>query len=123
MYRRDATASRTASAGGNAPSIHRRIRELLGFEPRQRVPSGTTVDLWLSISTDEAVRMKDSRDRWTENRYPLIEAGMSRMDCLDWWADRYDRSLERSACVACPFQSRQRWVETSELPLRWLTMH
>ena len=29
---------------------------------------------------------------------------------------RYDRPLERSACVACPFQSRQRWVETKR---RW----
>ena len=46
------------------------------------------------------------------NRYPLIEAGMSRQDCMEWWAARYDRPLERSACVACPFQSRQRWAET-----------
>ena len=50
------------------------------------------------------------------NRYPLIEAGMSRSDCIDWWEDRYDRPLERSACVACPYQSRQRWVETMH---RW----
>ena len=60
--------------------------------------------------------MKDSRDRWIRNRYPLIEAGMSRSDCADWWADRYDRPLERSAGVACPFQSRRRWVETKR---RW----
>ena len=60
--------------------------------------------------------MKDSRDRWMTNRFPLIEAGMSRQDCADWWAARYERPLERSACVACPFQSRQRWVETKR---RW----
>ena len=41
---------------------------------------------------------------------------MSRQDCIDWWAAHYDRPLERSACVACPFQSRQRWVETKR---RW----
>ena len=96
--------------------IRRRIRELLGLRPRQRVPAGTTVELWLGISTDEAIRIKDSRDRWMTNRYPLIEAGMSRSDCLKWWKERYDRPLERSACVACPFQSRQRWVETKR---RW----
>ena len=96
--------------------IRRRIRELLGLRPRQRVPSGISVELWLGISTDEAIRMKDSRDRWIANRYPLIEAGMSRKDCADWWAARYDRPLERSACVACPFQSRSRWVETKR---RW----
>ncbi len=96
--------------------IRRRIRDLLGLRPRQRVPAGTTVELWLGISTDEAIRMKTSRDRWIENRYPLIEAGMSRRDCMEWWEARYDRPLERSACVACPFQSRQRWVETKH---RW----
>lgn len=32
------------------------------------------------------------------------------------WAARYDRPLERSACAACPFQSRARWVETKR---RW----
>ena len=60
--------------------------------------------------------MKTSCDRWMTNRYPLIEKGMSRSDCADWWAARYDRPLERSACVACPFQSRARWVETKR---RW----
>ncbi len=35
---------------------------------------------------------------------------------MEWWAARYDRPLERSACVACPFQSRHRWVETKR---RW----
>ena len=37
--------------------------------------------------------MKTSRDRWMTNRYPLIEAGMSRSDCLKWWQERYDRPL------------------------------
>ena len=92
--------------------VHNKIRELLGVKARQRVPAGTTVELWLGISTDEAMRMRDSRDRWLTNRYPLIEAGMSRRDCLDWWEARYARPLERSACVACPYQSRRRWVET-----------
>lgn len=96
--------------------IRSRIRELLGLRPRQRVRAGTTVELWLGISTDEAIRMKTSHDRWMTNRYPLIEAAMSRSDCADWWAARYDRPLERSACVACPFQSRARWVETKR---RW----
>ena len=96
--------------------VHSKIRELLGVRRRRRVPAGTTVELWLGISTDEPMRMKDSRDRWVRNRYPLIEAGMSRRDCLDWWQARYARPLERSACVACPYQSRRRWIETMH---RW----
>ena len=96
--------------------VRRKIRELLGLRKRQRVPSDTTVELWLGISTDEAIRMKTSRDRWIHNRYPLIEVGMSRKDCLEWWQVRYDRSRERSACIGCPYQSRQRWAETKR---RW----
>ena len=96
--------------------IRRKIRELLGLSRGQRVPADTTVELWLGISTDEAIRMKTSRDRWIHNRYPLIEVGMSRKDCLEWWQTRYDRSLERSACIGCPYQSRQRWAETKR---RW----
>ena len=96
--------------------VRSKIRELLGLRKRQRVPTGTTVELWLGISTDEAIRVRTSRDWWISNRYPLIEAGMSRRDCLDWWSARYDRPLERSACVACPYQSRGRWIETMR---RW----
>ena len=36
---------------------------------------------------------------------------MARPDSIDWWEDRNDRPLERSACVACPFRSLRRWVE------------
>ncbi len=92
------------------------IRELLGVGKGERVPAGTTVELWLGISTDEFSRTRPSRERWMHNRYPLIEARMSRRDCTDWWEARYDRPLERSACVACPYQSRKRWVETMH---RW----
>ena len=63
--------------------MRRKIRTLLGLTKGQRVPSATAVELWLGISTDEAIRMKPSRDRWIQNRYPLIEAGMSRRDCMD----------------------------------------
>lgn len=60
--------------------------------------------------------MKIPRDRWDMNRYPLIESGMSRRDCADWWAAHYDSPLVRSACAACPFRSRHRWGETKR---RW----
>ena len=112
----DGIGRRQCTENYKVKPIRRRIREMLGLKPRQRVPAGTTVEMWLGISTDEAIRMKTSRDRWITNRYPLIEAGLSRRDCADWWTARYDRPLERSACAACPFQSRARWVETKR---RW----
>ncbi|MDD9996043.1 MAG: hypothetical protein OXS35_09940 [Dehalococcoidia bacterium] len=55
------------------------------MRPRRRVPSGTVVELWLGISADEFSRARPARERWMRNRYPLIEAGMSRQDCIDWW--------------------------------------
>ena len=112
----DGIGRRQCTTNYKVRPIRSRIRELLGVGRGRRMPADTTVELWLGISTDEAGRMRDSRDRWMRNRYPLIEAGMSRRDCADWWAARYDRPLERSACVACPYQSRRRWVETMH---RW----
>ena len=108
----DGMGRRQCTEHSKVRPIRRKIRRLLGLKRRQKTPSGTTVELWLGISTDEAVRMRTSRDRWIRNRYPLIESGMSRQDCLAWWEARYDRPLERSACVGCPYQSRRRWVET-----------
>ena len=113
---KDGIGRRQCTTNYKIRPVRRKIRELLGLRPGQRVPAGTTVELWLGISTDEALRMKSSRDRWMVNRYPLIETGMSRRDCMDWWEARYDRPLERSACIGCPFQSRRRWVETKR---RW----
>ncbi len=81
---RDGIGRRQCTTNYKISPIHNKIRELLGLRKGQRVPSGTMVELWLGISTDEAVRMKDSRDRWVTNRYPLIETGMSRQDCIDW---------------------------------------
>ena len=112
----DGIGRRQCTTNYKVRPVRSMIRELLGVGKGKRVPAGTTVELWLGISTDEAGRMKDSRDRWMRNRYPLIEAGMSRRDCMEWWEARYDRPLERSACVACPYQSRRRWVETMH---RW----
>ena len=68
--------------------IRRKMRESLGLRRSQQVPTGSSAELWLSISTDEAIGVKDSRDWWIENRYPLIEVGMSRRDCADWWEAR-----------------------------------
>ena len=55
--------------------IRRRIREMLGLRPRQRVPAGTTIELWLGISTDEAIRMKTSRDPLDDEPLPAHREG------------------------------------------------
>ena len=71
------TSRSTPATGGAVPtqSIRRRIRQLLGLSKGQRVPVDTTVELWLGISTDEAIRMKTSRDRWLCNPLPPHRRG------------------------------------------------
>ena len=90
--------------------IRKKLRELLGLKYRQHAPKEIAVRQWIGISTDEALRMKPSRDVWVENVWPLIEADMSRQDCLRWFEDHYPgRKLAKSACIACPFHNDFMW--------------
>lgn len=84
-------------------AIDRETRRYLGLQKGQRVPAGVHVERWLGITTDEASRMKDSRDKWATMRYPLVEAGMSRHDCERWNVRHGYPAFKKSACVGCPF--------------------
>lgn len=64
---------------------------------------------WIGISLDEVSRMKPSRDRWAQNRWPLIEMEMTRHDCLRWMERNGYPTPPRSACVYCPFHSDHEW--------------
>lgn len=92
--------------------LRRKLRDLLGYLPGKpiRVPS---VEVWIGISVDEAVRMKPSLDRWIVNRWPLIERGMSRWDCRQWLAKR-GWSAPKSACIGCPFRSDEQWRDLKD---------
>ena len=96
--------------------IRRAVQELLGVNPRQIVFPETNVEMWLGITTDEAMRIKPSRNWWITNRYPLVtDLPMDRDQCTQWFAERYpDRQLTRSACIGCPFRSSSSWLEVKE---------
>ena len=64
---------------------------------------------WIGISIDEVSRMKDSREPWVANRWPLIEMRMKRHDCLRWMAANGYPTPPRSACSYCPFHSDAEW--------------
>lgn len=68
-----------------------------------------TVTQWFGISADEIQRMRKSRHRWGQNRYPLVEFGMKRQDCHKWLAERGFEKPPRSACVFCPYRRRAEW--------------
>ena len=92
--------------------IYRRIRGLAGGQRGRPFPKDTHVEMWLGISLDEVLRMKPSREPWVEHRWPLVDIGMTRQDCIEWFGSEYpDRYLPRSACVICPYRSDEHWLE------------
>jgi len=91
--------------------IARHVRYLIGRKAGSSAPLPRAVQ-WLGISVDEAHRMKDSRRRWMPSRWPLIELGMRRSDCVAWFEERYPgQELVKSSCVGCPYHSNAQWLE------------
>jgi hypothetical protein len=90
--------------------IMRKLRDLLGVNRRGRIKAGA-VEQWIGISTDEASRMKDARQQWMTNRWPLVEMGMSRADCLAWMATHGYPTPPKSACLGCPFHNQKAWEQ------------
>lgn len=58
---------------------------------------------------DETIRMKPSFERWRVDRWPLIELGMNRRDCLDWLRRHDYPTPPKSACIGCPYHSDAVW--------------
>lgn len=87
--------------------LSRKAKALLGRRFRQG--EHAQVESWLGISTDEMQRMKDARKKWQVNRFPLVEAGMSRQDCLAWLRRHGYPQAPKSACIFCPFHRDDQW--------------
>lgn len=83
--------------------LQREQRRILKESGRERVIS------WIGISTDEASRMKESRVKYIENRWPLVELGMTRNDCLIWIKKRGFHEPPKSACSFCPYHNDYQW--------------
>lgn len=99
--------------------LERKQRELLGYGKGKRIPAGAA-EVWIGISTDEIQRMKDARNKWQVNRWPLIEARMSRQDCLRWMMERQYQTPPKSSCIGCPYHSNAQWRELRDYqPEEW----
>lgn len=100
-------------------AIIQAVRGLLGLRPRQSIrhhlrlkraePTPPLVEMWIGISTDEIVRLARSPHAYIHNRHPLIEARMSRRDCLQWLEERQYRLPGKSACTFCPYRTDAEW--------------
>lgn len=89
--------------------IQREVRAMLGAAKGERLPKDTRVESWQGISLDEASRMRDAREWWVSNRYPLIfDHPMTADQCAEYNARR-GYAAAKSACVFCPYTSDARW--------------
>jgi hypothetical protein len=96
--------------------IDKEIKRMLGV---RRAPE-RCVEKWLGISMDEILRMKSSTVAWAVNRWPLIEAEMTRQDCLSWLADNGYPIAPKSSCIGCPYHSDRTWRELKDrYPEAW----
>jgi len=98
--------------------LRREMRRLLGYEKGARIPPNSCEAL-IGISTDEALRMKPSTDKWIKNRWPLIEKGMSRNDCLRWMERNGYPKPGKSSCIGCPYHSDDEWRAIKADPEAW----
>lgn len=98
--------------------IRREIRRLLGKGPRDHI-TRQAVEMLIGISRDEAHRMRDSKVRYITNRYPLIELGMRRYDCLLWLRRRGYPEPPKSSCIGCPLLGNDRWRQIRQVPDEW----
>lgn len=108
MGRRQCTAEYKLSP------IMRKCRELLGA-PRpdfRTVPRGRVVEQWIGFSTDELHRANDRREvLYASKRFPLLEIGMSRKDCIRYLERVGWGHTVKSACIGCPFHGNAQWRE------------
>jgi len=73
-------------------------------------------EVLIAIDAGEVHRMRDSGVPWVTNRYPLIEAGLTRSDCEQIIRKHGWPMPERSGCWLCPFNSLAAW---QDLKLRY----
>lgn len=96
---------RKCTADFKVAPIKRKQRELLKQNGQKKLSS------WIGISVDEASRMKPSGVNYATNRWPLIELGMRRLDCLKWMEKRGYPHPIKSACFFCPYMPNAQWRE------------
>lgn len=104
---------RSCTADFKIKPILKELRSRCGIKRGQK---GATVTSLIGISYDEQQRMKDSRDAWVVNRWPLVEMKMRRYDCLEWMRRNGFPEPPRSSCVYCPFHRNAEWrrLQTEE---------
>ena len=97
---------RACTADYKIQPIRKKVKELAGIKRGQ---TEITATQWIGISWDEMQRMKESRDKWCQHRWPLIEKRITRQQCKDWMKENGYPEPPRSSCVFCPYHDNKEW--------------
>lgn len=112
----DGMLPRQCSTEFKVRPIDRKIRQLLG---KVKLDGTVLVQRWIGISVDEIIRTRPSRQKYAENRYPLIEQRMSRAQCQGWLIGMGFPAAPKSACVYCPYHDAAGWRRIKKTPEDW----
>ena len=70
---------------------------------------GSHVNQYVGIAFDEIHRIRDSREDYVTNLYPLVEKRLTRQGCIEIIENAGLPVPEKSGCYFCPFNSTARW--------------
>lgn len=65
--------------------------------------------MWVGVSLDEIERIKDSRVKYIEHYYPLIENRITIDQIVNYFEVNKIKEPGKSACLICPFHSFNYW--------------
>lgn len=96
--------------------VQRKVKELVGKPAIKAWKEGDPplIRLWMGISLDETIRMKQSLVPWIENYYPLVDNRLTRLDCLNWTRNQGYADPPRSSCSFCPYHNDAEWQHLKE---------
>lgn len=80
------------------------IRQIVGSKNGVKL-----ANVWLGITTDEAHRNYESDVKWVGNRFPLLDAKLSRSDCVKI-NEKYNFSVKKSGCYMCPYGGKKWFI-------------
>lgn len=95
----------------------RPIRQFLAAELKGRGLRKTSgiVTSVQGISQDEWTRMRESDVQYVVNEYPLVDARLTRQDCIAWLEAHELPVPVKSACVFCPYHQRSEWKKMARV--------
>lgn len=91
------------------------------FERWLRLQGVLECDAWIGYSTDEKERAAGKKDHrpWCRYRYPLLDLGLSRTDCVRLIEKAGLPQASKSRCYDCPHQDDAEWLQVRSDPEEW----